>query len=138
MGIKVRNLDHQVIEFTLNKTLSATLNAGIAKPFFSGFISDISAVIQTPGSGATNTVLDVNLNGTTIFSAATKITLASTTGVASYSDLTATPTQVTYGSILSLDVDSVSTNPLNAIVQIVISKQPLNTADNNTDLNFAR
>ena len=125
MGIRVKNLSNIVIALRAAGTLTATANKDCAKVPFTGMISNIVAKIADGGSGATNTIADLNLNGTTLFSESTKITLASTTGVASYGALTTDPTPVTYGSILSLDVDQISTTASNLIVEVTISKGPV-------------
>lgn len=134
MGIRVKNLTNYTLTLKCSKTLTATLNVDIARIPFDGRISNVVAKCSSGGSGANNTVLDVNLNGTSIFAAATKITLASTTGTPSYSALTATPLSVTAGSILSLDVDSVSANPMNAIVDVTITKNGVSAAGNAVNL----
>jgi hypothetical protein len=131
MGIRTKNLHNIVLPLLARNTLSATINKDIAKVPFSGYISGVVCKVMTPGSGATNTIMDVNLNGTTIFADATKITMASTTGVCTYSALATKPTPVTYGSIISLDIDSCGTATLNAVVEVTISRTPIYTCDNN-------
>jgi hypothetical protein len=138
MGIKVKNLDNYVLTFKYNKTLTATLNQDVQLVPFSGFISNVVGRIGSGGTGVTNTIIDLNYEGSTIFGAATKITFAATTGVASYSDLTTKPYHVTYGAMMSIDIDQIAANPMNAIVEVVISRQPLNTADNLLDLSTVR
>jgi hypothetical protein len=113
--------------------LTAATSKDIAKALMSGFITNVVGKLLTPGSGSTATICDVHMNGTTIFDAATKMTFAATTGVASYSALASEPISVTYGSMFSLDVDSISTNPANVVVQITVSRTPLALASNNED-----
>jgi len=133
MGIRTKNLHHHVITLRCAGTLTAAANKDIAKALMSGFITNVVGKMLTPGSGSTATIVDVNLNGTTIFDAATKMTFAATTGVASYSALSSEPISVTYGSMFSLDVDSISTNPANLVVQITVSKTPIALASNTED-----
>jgi hypothetical protein len=133
MGIRTRNLQNHIIVLKVNGTLTAAANKDAAMIPFNGVISNIRAKILTPGSGATNSVLDLNLNGTTVFSAATKITLAATTGVASYSALSSNPTSLTTGSILSLDADSVPTSGACAVVEVTVTRTGLETATNESD-----
>ena len=133
MGIRVKNLHNYMMVLSASGTLTAAADKACAMVPFNGFITNVAAVIGTAGSGATNTVLDVNYNGTTIFGAATKITLASTTGVATYSTLSSTPFSVTAGSIITLDADSVPTAGACAAVRITISRTPPYNASNLVD-----
>lgn len=135
MGIRVKNLTNIIIPLRVSKTLTATVNADCAIIPFDGRISNIFAKCTSGGTGKTHSILDVNLNGTSIFGASTKITLASTTGTPSYSALSSTPLNVTAGSILSLDVDQVSTNPINAMVNVVVTKSGVSANGNASDHN---
>ena len=136
MGIRIKNLHNYNVALTYNQTLTVTTSKAIAKVHFDGFISNVIAKLATAGTGVTSTILDVMLNGATIFAAATKITLAATTGTATYSALTSTPMGVTAGSILSLDVTQIATAPINAIVELTISKTPVYSPSNNSDRNL--
>lgn len=131
MGIRVKNLHNHIITLRSAGTLTAAANKDVAKAAFSGYITNIVGKVTSGGTGATNTIVDVNLNGTTLFAAATKITFASTTGVASYSALSSEPVSVTYGSMFTLDVDSISSAPANLVVEITVSKTPVAAAGNN-------
>ena len=133
MGIRSKNLHHHIITLRSAGTLTAATDKDVAKALFSGFITNIVGKVTSGGTGATNTIVDVNLNGTTLFSAATKITFASTTGVASYSALSSEPVSVTYGSMFTLDVDSIASAPKNCTVQITVSKTPVAAAGNSED-----
>jgi hypothetical protein len=138
MGIRVRNLHNYIIVLKAAGALTAAADKDCAKVPFSGVISNVVGKIATPGTGATNTILDVNLNGTTIFGAATKVTFASTTGLASYSALTSNPTNVTFGSMLTLDADAVPTGGKNAVVEITITRTGEVTAGNLEDQDDVR
>lgn len=129
MGIRTKNLQNVVISLVKNGTFSATTDIDSKLIPFSGFISNVVAKIVTPGTGA-HPIFDVNLNGTTIFGAATKITCNTTSGVNSYSALDASPKSVTYGSVLTLDCDTAGTAAANAIVNVTISRTPINTPSN--------
>lgn len=133
MGIKVKNLHHYVITLRSAGTLTAATNKDVAKALSDGWITNVVGKLLTPGSGSTASIIDVHLNGTTIFDAATKITFAATTGVASYSALASEPIAITYGSMFTLDVDQISVNPANVVVQITVSKTPMNLASNTED-----
>jgi hypothetical protein len=133
MGIRTKNLHHTVLALNAAGTLTAAASKACQMVPFSGFITNVAAVIGTPGSGVTNTILDVNYNGTTIFGAAAKVTFAATTGVASYSTLSSTPFSVTAGSIMTLDADAVPTSGANASVFVTISRTPQYDASNLVD-----
>lgn len=135
MGIRVKNLTNYIIPLKVSKTLGVTLNVDCAIVPFDGRISNIFAKCSAGGTGTTHSILDVNLNGSTIFAAATKVTLAATTGTPSYSALTSTPLNVTAGSVLSLDVDQVAANAVNAMVNVVVTKSGVGQNGNATDHN---
>ena len=123
--MKIKNLKEHLIAFSINNTLSAGASQGTAVVPFAGFIRNIYAKLGDAGTGVTATRLDLNKNGTTIFSATTtQISLASTTGVLTLGSFTADPTQVAAGDLLTLDVDAVSTDPLNLAVLVKLSKIP--------------
>jgi hypothetical protein len=136
MGIRVKNLHNYILELTAPGTITAAASKSVKAAPFAGKISNIVASIGTPGSGVTNTVADVHINGTTIFGDATKVTLASTTGVASYSALATQPTNVAAGDIFTLDLDSVPTSGANVCVLVTITRSNVgaetNVADHDT------
>lgn len=134
MGIRVKNLQNHVIILRSPGTLTAATNKDVAKAMFNGFISNIVAKVTSGGTGSTNTIADIHLNGTTIFATATKLTFASTTGVASYAKMTTKPTPVTYGSMFTLDVDSIALAPANLVVQITISRTEVKEPSNDENL----
>jgi len=133
MGIRTRNLSTTILELQCSGAVTAAANKDALLIPFDGFISNIVAVCASGGTGATNSILDVNYQGTTIFSAATKITLASTTGVATYSAFTNDPQSVTYGAAMTLDADSVSTNLMGVKVYITLSRNNPCTPTNLTE-----
>lgn len=134
MGIKVKNLDQYVLELRVNGTLTTGANKDCAYIPFSGFITNVAAKAGSGGTGATHSILDVNLDGTTIFDGATKITVASTTGACSYSALTNKPAQVTAGSLLTLDVDAIAITASTVAAVVTISRTPIHVPTNNADL----
>jgi len=135
--IKTKNIAHATLYLKAPGTVTAAVAKDVTIVPFDGFISNIVAACASGGTGATNSILDVNYNGTnsTIFGAATKVTLASTTGVASYSALSSTPFGVTAGAILTLDADSVSTTLSNVCVAVTVTKTPPADCTNLADLN---
>lgn len=124
MGIRTKNLHNKILELKVNGTLSATTNLNSVMVPFYGFISNIVATFSSHGTGA-NPILDVNKNGTTVFSAATKITGNTGSSTFGYSDLSSDHFGVSPGDIISLDVDTGGTGAVNALVNITISKTPV-------------
>jgi hypothetical protein len=133
MGIRVKNLHNFVCVLKRSMTLTATTNADVAKVHFNGWFSTVVAKLSDGGTGATASIADIHLNGTTIFGAATKMTFVATTGVASYSTLSSTPQAVTAGDLLTLDIDSISTAPINLVCHVTISRTPVDQASNAED-----
>jgi len=123
VGLKVQNLDEYVITLRSAGTLTAAVNKDCAISPIKGWLRNLFAIIETPGTGATATTLDVNLNTVSIFSSS-GISLAATTGVATYGALSSDPLAVAAGDVFSLDIDGISTSPKNVVVSIVISKRP--------------
>lgn len=120
--IKPQNVAYQIINLCAPGTVAAAADKDAQIVAYSGWITNIFAFCISGGTGATNSIADVNLNGTTIFASATKVTYASTTGVATYGTFTTDPTPVAAGDVISLDVDSISTSPKGLCVQLVISR----------------
>jgi len=131
--IKLRNMDHALIELVAPGTVTAAADKDAAIVPFNGFITNIYANCVSGGTGPTASIADVNKNGTTIFAAATKVTFAATTGVATYSAQNVDPTPVSAGDVLSLDVDSVSTSPKGLVVAILVSRTNPGGATNLAD-----
>lgn len=125
MGIKIKNLDHAIIELRSPGTLTAATNKDVVQIPFNGFIINITGRLSSAGTGVTSTVADVHLAGTTIFGGAGKLTFVATTGVtATVATFTTDPVAVTAGQLLTLDVDSISTAPANLCVTMVLSRRP--------------
>ncbi len=127
MGIKVKSLDHAILDMSLQGTLAAGLHKIVTIAPFTGYLVGLIVKAQDAGTGTTATKLDVNKNGTTIFSASTtQISVASTTGAVSIGALTTDPHPLAAGDVLAIDIDAVPTNPINLGVAFVISKRPAN------------
>ena len=124
MGIKIKNLDHLPLVLSLPGIATAAADKDVIQVPFNGWLAGINAVCSSGGSGATNSIIDINYCGTTIFSAATKVTIASTTGVVTYSALTTDPLPVTTGATMSMDVDSISTNLSGVKITLTFSRRP--------------
>lgn len=134
MGIRIKNLHNYILDLVYPGTVATGSNKAVAVAPFAGKISNVFATMSDPGTGATSAVFDVNKNGTTIFSAATKITVAATTGVQSYSALTSEPTNVAAGDIFTLDCDTKSTTGTNACVSIVITRTNMGSVSTASDI----
>jgi hypothetical protein len=132
--IKIRNLDHVLLELKVPGAVTTGTEADAALVPFDGFITNIFAKAVTGGTGSTPSVVDVNKNGTTIFATATKITIAATTGAASYSAQNVDPTPVAAGDLLSLDVDSIAGSPAGFVVALLLSRQNPGGGANLADL----
>lgn len=135
MGIRIKNLHNTELVLAKPGTVTGNSIACVRVPF-DGYITNIVADIVTPGTGSTSSsVLDIHKNGTTIFTSATKITISSA-GVVTYSGMSATPTPVSAGDILTLDADSLAIGtPANLSVSVVVSKTEVNEPSNQSDLN---
>ena len=120
--IKPQNVAYQLIKLCAPGTVTAAADKDASVVQYAGFIQNIFANCISGGTGATSSIADVNLNGTTIFASATKVTFAATTGTATYGTFTTDPTQVAAGDVISLDVDSVATSPKGFVVMVLISK----------------
>lgn len=119
--IKIRNISQQVIQLPISGTLTAVINKVLAVMPFAGWISNLKGVCLNPVNGVTTSVLDINKNGTTIFSS-TKMTIASTTGVVAFGALSTDPVQVAAGDIISVDVDDVGESPSGVCIMLTLSK----------------
>ncbi len=101
---------YRIVAPTTDTTVANVVGGDFVMPF-AGFLTDIGATVDT--AGTTNTTdIDVNKNGSTIFS--TKITIDSTektsrTAAARYVFLNQNAIQFQTGDILTFDVDAVST-----------------------------
>jgi len=121
MGIRTRNLQNYLIQLKYSQTIAATVNADCAMVPFAGHIGNICATVCQTGGGAADAVIDLNLNGTTIYGGATKLTVDATTGVVTQATLTANPTNVNAGDVLSMDIDTASA-AIDTIVGIMITR----------------
>lgn len=135
--INTRNLGTYHLHLRSLGTVTAAANKDAAVVPFDGFIANIVATFSTV-TGNTNSVIDLHYLGTTIFGAATKITVSTLSTIPSYSTLSSNEFGVTAGSILSMDVDSVSTTLTNILVDITITKTPPALCTTETNMNLVR
>jgi hypothetical protein len=134
MGIRIKNQHHHILTLKASLTLSATTNKDFALVPFAGKISNIYATCSTVGTGNTNSIIDINKNGTTIFSQAPKITISTQSTTVSYSTFTSQPTDVAAGDIISMDIDSVGSGMANLLVSVVITRTGVGAETNVADL----
>lgn len=127
MGIRLRNLHNTNLTLHTHGVTTTGNTKDCTIIPFNGFISNIVALAPVPGTGSTNSKLDINYNGTnsTIFNTnTTQVTLAATSGVMTVGSLTTSPFAVTAGAMLTLDIDAAATGSANFFVQVTISKTP--------------
>jgi len=132
--IKIRNLDHVLLQLKSPGTVTTGTEKDAAIVPFNGFITNVYAAAVSGGTGPTASIVDVNKNGTTIFATAVKVTIAATTGVATYSAQNTDPTPVAAGDVLSIDVDSIATSPKGFVVALLLSRQNPGGGANLADL----
>jgi hypothetical protein len=123
MGIKSKNMDEQDFVLIVPGAVAADANLDQNFAKFSGYIHN--GYGEMLGAGVTgSTIADVNKNGTTIFSAAPKITFTAAAAASSYSALSSEA--VTKGDKFSLDVDSIHTGtaPDGLAVHIRLGRRP--------------
>ncbi|MCI0348998.1 MAG: hypothetical protein L0Z53_06190 [Acidobacteriales bacterium] len=92
--------------------MPGTQSAGTNKRFFLvPFACRLKAIFGKLGTAGTtgNQVNDINKNGTSIFSGATKLNFATGATAATYGALSADPTDFAKGDVISVDVDSIHT-----------------------------
>lgn len=118
--IHTRNLGSEICRLTLPGTQSTTgIAQAVAVIPFDGYISNIYAKCVSQASTA-EASFDINVEGTSILDT-TKLTCSA--GVVGYGTHSVDPVAVTAGSILSLDVDTPSDNPVVGFeVLVTISK----------------
>jgi hypothetical protein len=133
MGIRVKNQSHYILRLACPGTLTAAANKDVNIAPFAGKITNIYAAVLSGGTGVTNSIADVNINGTTIFSQAPKITITSTSGTIVYSTLSSQPTNVAAGDMFTLDLDSVGTSVTELCVLITITRSNVGAESNVAD-----
>jgi hypothetical protein len=120
--IRLKNQNEILVDFGVPGTQSAAANKQV---FVVPFACQLKAIYGKLGTAGTtgSQVNDINKNGTTIFSGATKLNFATGVQAATYGPQTANPTQFAKGDILSLDVDSIHTTPaVNLALVLVLER----------------
>lgn len=106
MGLKNRNFDEQDIVFVVPGAQAADANLAAAFAKFQGFIKNIYAVLHAAGTTGTQTV-DLNKNGTTVWTGSTKIAFATGSATPTYDAVSAANQLVAKGDKFSIDNDAV-------------------------------
>ena len=121
--IKTRNLGDYKIHLKAAGEVAAGANKDVAKVPFDGWLANVVASFSSI-TGNTNSVVDINYLGTSIFGGTARITLSTLSNTPTYNTLSTDPLPVTAGSLFTMDVDSVSTTLTNLIVDLVITRTP--------------
>jgi hypothetical protein len=105
--IRKRNIEEQWIVLTNRSTQAAIVEAATAIAEFNGRIANVYGFLRTAGiTGAQ--VVDLNVNGTTVFGAGSvKISFATTVATATFDPVAEASLRVSKGDRISIDVDSV-------------------------------
>jgi hypothetical protein len=120
--IRLKNQNEIVVDLGVPATQSAAVNKQV---FIAPFACQLKAIFAKLGSAGTtgSQIVDVNKNGTTIFSNATKLTFATGVQACTYGPQTANPTQFAKGDIISVDVDQIHTTPaVNLALLLVLER----------------
>lgn len=128
MSIKLKNLGEYIVVLKVPGT--QTTNGGavvaVSEPIpFDGQIKAIWGVLGTAGTTSSQTT-DVQKNGATMLSSGAMLTFATTSTTPTYlnANLSADPTSVTQGDILSLKTTAINTTPgLDLVVAITIQRK---------------
>ena len=119
--IRNRSTEDFNVQVSIPGTQTAATNKFFLEVPFAGRLKAIKAILGAAGVTGSQ-VVDVNKNGTTIFSGAGKITFGATTAP-TYAALTADPTEFVKGDNVSVDVDSIHTTAaVNLSIWLVFSR----------------
>lgn len=120
--IKLRNRSEFLIDLSVPGTQTATTNKRTFVVPFACQIKSIYALLGAAGTTGSQ-IVEIKKNGTTIFSNATKLTFATTVAAATYGPLTADPTSLAKGDVLTVDVTQIHTTPaVNLNLLIVLQR----------------
>ena len=121
-----RSSSAHAVHTTLEDYSSAALTVGTEKKEwvapFSGRIAGVSPRAEMAGVGAGSTTIDVNINGTSIFAAANRPTIAqASTGEFSAGNFDGTQSTFVAGDRISYDVDAIPATTGHARFSLSIS-----------------
>lgn len=117
--IKIRNQAELVLDLGVPGTQSATADKQVFVVPFACQLKAIFAKLGTAGVTGSQ-IIDVNKNGVTIFSNATKLTFATAVQACTYGPFTADPTQFAKGDIITVDVDQIHTTPAKNLALVLV------------------
>lgn len=106
--IRLYNQDEFLVKLVALGTQSTGTNKDIFIAPFDGYIVGIVGLLGAAGTTGTQ-ISDVLIEGTTIFSGATRINFASGSRTATYGTLSTVPPLFSYGDVLRLDVTQIHT-----------------------------
>lgn len=137
MGIKQRNRDDILVNLSVPGTQSAAVNKQTFVVPFACRLTHIYALLGTAGTTGSQ-IVDVNKNGTTIFTGATKLTFPSTVAAATYDTFSTDPPVFVKGDRITVDVDSIHTTAavnLNLLLVLTRSRRmaPVKVVTNATE-----
>lgn len=128
MGIRTRNQQEFLVDLSIPGGQSATTSRAIFVAPFKCWVKRVGVQLGVAGTTSSQ-ITDIHKAtadgvGTTIFSAAPKITVATGANDATFSALTSDPVVLLAGEKLIVDIDSVHTTPgANLALYAVISKK---------------
>ena len=117
--IKLRQQEEILVQLDNPKLQAADLNVAQFVVPFACRLKGVLAKLTVAGTTG-SMIVDVNKNGTTIFSAAPKITFATTAQEPTYAALTTDPTTFVKNDVISVDVDSVHSTPGEGLSLLVV------------------
>jgi len=121
--IELRNKGEFLVVFQVGGALAVDNALNAFKVPFPARLKAINAKLVTAGVTG-SMIVDINKNGTTIFSGALKLTFATTAVDPTYDTFATDPTTFDLADMLSLDVDSVHTIPAEGlVVELVLERQ---------------
>ena len=134
--IKHKNLGSFLLQFCIASTISATATAiAMAVAPFTGFITNIFATIGVTASGVATTRLDINKNGTSIYSSSiTQLTFVGTNATVSYGTLSTDPVSVNAGDVITVDVDIPGNDHKGAYIAMLLERTRNNAIGSAYDL----
>lgn len=133
MGIVMHDVNEVVMDLSVPGTQTTNANAASTVMPFAGTIRGILARLGTAPTVAGNNIFDILKNGTTIFAAAPKITFATGATTPTYSALTANPTIVAKGDVLTVANVGTATVGVNLGLLVTIRRNRASVEGVDTD-----
>ena len=109
--INLKNKGEELIDLAVAGTQAVANDLAVAIVPFKGFIRGIFARLDTAGTVSGTQITDVKLNGSSIFSGATKLNFAAASKTPTYGALTTALTTVNEGDTITLHTTAVNGTP---------------------------